>query len=128
MGSTSVSSNTPPQFNENDDYECWSRQIHMWSKVTSLAKNKQAFAVVLSLKGPMQTKAMQLTNEELDTDDGLVNLMTKLDSHFKKDTIDHSYEVLSSFRRFTRTLHQENVCLISYQDLTILLTTWKRKR
>lgn len=64
-------------------------------RVTELDKKKQALAVVLGLEGRARETAMEIPAEQLDRDDGMATLLTKLDGVFLKEEKDRAYEAYS---------------------------------
>ena len=92
----------PPGFDEGKPYESWKNEIEIWSRVTELAKKKQALAVVLALSGSARETAMEIPVDDLNKDDGMTTLIAKLDSMFLKEEKDQVYEAYSNFDRIKR--------------------------
>ena len=51
------SSNVPPLLSKSPVYTDWKKQIDMWSSFTSLEKDKQGAAVLLTLEGAAEEAA-----------------------------------------------------------------------
>lgn len=79
--------------------------------MTDLPKNKQALAVSLSLNGNAKRAAMGIEVEELNTDEGMSNLINVLDNLFLKDSLDSMYEAYKNFDKFQRP---ENMSISEY--------------
>ena len=60
-------------------------------------------AVALSLEGQARAKALELDVTELNRDDGLDTLISALDSLFKKETVDLTYEAYTNFDKYRKT-------------------------
>ena len=74
----------------------------MWQLVTDLDQKKQALAVTLCLSGRAREAALEIKAEELNTNDGMKILLTKLDSVFQKDSIDLAYVAYTLFEQCKR--------------------------
>ena len=104
----------PTQFNKSMPYEVWKNKIKMWQLVTSVPKNEETIIVRLeSLDNNIKAeKAIdQLAATILNTGDGMVTLLNKLDSVFQSEGIDEAYNVHSLLINFTRA---ENVNINEY--------------
>ena len=60
----------PPVLADLDNYEQWKEDVLIWKEVTDLAKNKQALAVHLTLKGQAKEVANQVTTDDKKKDEG----------------------------------------------------------
>ena len=83
-------------------YDIWRNEISMWQLVTDVDQKKQALAVTLCLRGRAREAALEIKAEELNTNDGMKILLTKLDSVFQKDSIDLAYEAYTLFEQCKR--------------------------
>ena len=92
----------PPAFDEKKSYESWKNEVEIWRLVTDLDKKKQALAVALSLPGRARDSALEIAAGDLNKDDGMTTLLTKLDSVFLKEEKDRQYEAYTEFDRITR--------------------------
>lgn len=95
---------TPPDLNECKSYEAYKRELTAWSAVTDLAKNKQGNFVVLSLPNKskfgndIRERAFEsLPEDELNSDDGLKNLLKFLDAELGKNEVDDIIEKWDQF-------------------------------
>ncbi len=68
----------PPVFDEKKSYESWKNEVEIWRLVTDLDKKKQALAVALSLMGRARDSVMEIAAGDLNKDDGMTTLLTKL--------------------------------------------------
>ena len=78
----SMAHSVPPSLNDDSEYECWKRDIDIWSKLTNLPAKKMALAIHLSLKGRARAASSELTVDELSADNGVTTLIAKLDGIF----------------------------------------------
>ena len=67
-----------PTFSEDGDFEHWLHEIEMWQLVTDLTKPKHGPVLYLSLPQKVRQACATLTKEELNVEDGLNRLITKL--------------------------------------------------
>ena len=70
---------------QTDDYDVWKKDIDIWTRLTDLDKKKQALAVHLSLNGRARQATSELEVEKLECDDGIKNLIERLDRVFLQD-------------------------------------------
>ena len=84
------------------DYQTWRNEIEMWQLVTDLEKKKQAVAVALSLTGSYREVAMEVPKDDLNKDNGMETLLTKMDSAFKRETADEAYDSYEKFENERR--------------------------
>ena len=53
----------PPPLSSSANYEDWKKMITMWSTFTTLQKEKQGTAILLSLKGTDQEAVLELSQD-----------------------------------------------------------------
>lgn len=70
--------------------------------VTELEKKKQALAVTLSLTGRARGAALEISEDDLNKDDGMKTILDKLDSVFLKAKTDRQYDAYTEFDRITQ--------------------------
>ena len=83
-------------------YATWKKEISIWQLFTSLEKKKQAPAIFLSLSGQAREAVLELELEKLNDDNGVTNLLEKLDKLYLKDDTHSAYEVYERFETFSR--------------------------
>ena len=91
-----------PPFSEDGDFEHWLHEIEMWQLVTDLAKEKQGPVLYLSLSPKVRQACATLTKEELNVNDGLNRLITKLRELYavsKDQAMFTAYEQFETFQR-----------------------------
>ena len=77
---------TPPAFQEdNMDYEQWKKDLLLWTEFTDISRTKMAIAVHLSLTERARKATSELSMDELKSEDGIDNLLKKLDRVFMQD-------------------------------------------
>ncbi|KAK9537927.1 hypothetical protein VZT92_005501 [Zoarces viviparus] len=101
----------PPPFDEKKSYESWKNEVEIWRLVTDLEKKKQALAVALSLTGRAGDSALEIAAVDLNDDEGMNVLLTKLDAVFLKEETDRQYEAYTEFDRITR---ENGVSMVDY--------------
>ena len=79
------SSRTPPKLLNEMLYEQWKKDVAIWGLLTDLPQKKQALAIHLSLSGRARAASSELTVDELNSDDGVKELIRKLDKIFLPD-------------------------------------------
>lgn len=72
---------------------------------------KQALAVTLSLIGRVKESVLEIAANDLNADNGMATLLTKLDSVFLKEEKDRQYEAYTEFDRITR---ESGVSMVDY--------------
>ena len=88
----------PPSFvSETKTYEEYKRELRGWALVTSVEKKKQAIVVALSIPdsadGSIKQKIFaEMTNEQLNVDEGMKILIEFLDKIYLKDPFVEAYE------------------------------------
>ena len=93
---------TPPPLNNSANYEDWKKMLNVWSTFTSLQKEKQGTAILLSLKGAAQEAVLELSQESITSADGLQNVITRLDDLYLKDSTLQKYKALENFENYRR--------------------------
>lgn len=89
----------PPTFDSegNVSYGTWKNEVEAWKHVTDLNKKKQALALALSQVGRTREVAFSVEVADLNREDGMEYLVQKLDSVFKKDDKESSFEAYREF-------------------------------
>ena len=91
-----------PPFSEDGDFEHWLHEIEMWQLVTDLAKAKQGPVLYLSLPPKVRQTCATLTKEELNVDEGMDNLISKLRELYavsKDQAMFTPYEQFETYQR-----------------------------
>ena len=76
----------PPPLSDSANYEDWKKMVQIWSTFTTLPKEKQGTAILLSLKGQNQEAVLELTSAQITAAAGLDAVINRLDSLYPKDT------------------------------------------
>ena len=74
-----------PALSDSANYEDFKKMLNVWSKFTSLPKEKKGMAVFLTLKGADQEAVLELDTDEITCENGLENIVTRLDKLYLKD-------------------------------------------
>ena len=92
----------PPKFTDEISYDVWSRQITWWEIQTELEKEKHGLAIASSLSGKALEAVLQLTDAEINCNDGCKNVMAKLDEIYQKNTLTKKIEEIENFETLRR--------------------------
>ena len=93
----------PPLLSECKNYEDWKKLMIIWKELTTLEKKKQGPALVFALDGKAQDAALELTSEEISSDDGVDKIITRLDKIFAKDKLTEKFDAIEKFESYQRT-------------------------
>ena len=97
-------SKNPPKLEKDTDYEQWRKNVEIWTELTDLPKEKHALAIHMSLEGRAQAASSEFSVAELKSENGVVNLLNKLDKLYLSE---EGRRQFSSFRNMYR-LKREN--------------------
>lgn len=89
----------------------------MWTLYTDVKKNKHAIAVHLSLAGRARKASSELSVDELNTDDGMKNLVKKLDRVFLQDANWKCFNTYLAFENYRRPKDSSIDAYLSEFDL-----------
>lgn len=92
----------PPPLADSANYDDW-KMVTIWSTFTSLPKEKQGTAILLSLKGTDQEAVLELEQTAINHADGLDNVLARLDNLYLKDVTLQKYKALESFETYQRS-------------------------
>ena len=92
----------PPKFSAETSYETWVKELKLWSICSKVDKKEQGPAVALTLEGRAKAAVLELDIAELNEDDGLSNLIAKLDGLFLKDENQRIYAAYEEFETYSR--------------------------
>lgn len=101
----------PPPLNENTSYESWEKELDLWVLLTDIPVEKQGPAVVLSLCPRDKEKVLELTTAEIVSKECIINIKRKLETIYKKDSVDLAYETFEKFIYFKR---DQTKCMNEY--------------
>ena len=89
-------------FKEDRDFDSWKREIDLWRLVTDLPKEKQGSVLYLSLPEKIRTQLESIAVDDLNKDDGLDTVITKLKELYSPSEelrAFHAYEEFETYRR-----------------------------
>ena len=69
----------PPILSDEKGYNVWRNEISMWRLITDLSQKKQSLVVTLCLSGRARKVALEIKVEELNTNDSMKILLTKIE-------------------------------------------------
>ena len=78
------SSKIPPLLSKSPVYTDSRKKIDIWSSSTTLEKDKQGVAVLLSLEGAAEEAALELGVSIINSTDGLKSIIQQLDKLYLK--------------------------------------------
>ena len=93
---------TPPAFKKGDDYDKWCKKIRIWQAFTNLEAKRQGPALFLALQDDAQDAVLELDADKIKGIDGVEQIITCLDSLFKKDKTQCAFEALETFESYKR--------------------------
>ena len=98
----------PPSFiSETKSFETYKKDLERWAMLTTLDKTKQALLVVHMLDGdPSGIKEKideNIEEEDLNSEDGIANLLEFLKSIYEKDSLSDGFEKYIAFEKFRRS-------------------------
>ena len=76
---------SPPVLNKMDEIEDWLREIEIWQCVTDIEEKKQGPVAYLPLPDKIRKSSSYIKVSDLNKDDGLTGLITKIKSLYTKD-------------------------------------------
>ncbi|XP_066913250.1 uncharacterized protein [Clytia hemisphaerica] len=101
---TSVSYNkAPPLLSQSKNYEDWKKLIGIWTELTTLDKKKQGPSLVLTLDGKSQEAALELSREQISSENGVQNIINRLDKIYAKDKLTEKFDAIEKFETYRRT-------------------------
>ena len=83
------------------DYEQWKKDLLLWTEFTDISRTKMAIAVHLSLTGRARATS-ELSMDELKNEDGIDNLLKKLDRVFMQDENWRCFNNYLAFENYRR--------------------------
>ena len=89
-----------PVLDDKTDFTHWEHELEMWQLVTDLDAKKQGPVIYLSLSGKARQACACLGKEELNADNGVATLLTKLRELYLKDKDQAMYECYEKFETF----------------------------
>ena len=93
----------PPELEKSKTYADWRKLILLWTNFTSLPKNKQGSAIIMSsLPTEGQEAVLELDEEVINADDGVEKVLERLDILYKKDTLIEKIEAIDAYENFSR--------------------------
>ena len=96
------SSKIPPLLSKSPVYTDWKKKIDIWSSFTSLEKEKQGAALLLTLEGEAEDAALELDVSVINSNDGLKSVIQQLDKLYLKDKTLEKFQVLDAFDSYQR--------------------------
>ena len=93
--------------------------------MTELPKEKQALAVSLSVSGKYQDVASELDVNILNSDNGMTDLLSKLDASFEKEATDNLFGTYLEIDRFKRTSGDIQEFIHELERRYIRMKMWK---
>ena len=93
----------PPALSKSSSYETWLKEIEIWKAFTEIPVAKQGPAIFLALEGKAREAVLELDIGEIKGENGIDNIVKKLDSLYKKDAAQVAYESYDKFERFQRS-------------------------
>ena len=96
---------TPPLLSACSNYNSWKKSVTIWSTFTSISAAKQGAAVFLTLEGSARDAVLELSGDQISGDNGLPNVIKRLDELYFKDETLQKYEAFDAFDNYRRPSH-----------------------
>ena len=96
----------PPKLDNEGRYESWKKDVEIWAKLTDIKPAKQALAIHLSLGGRARIATSELKVEDLNKDNGVDLVISKLDELFLKDKDMRQFLAFQAMYSMRRTPEQ----------------------
>ena len=99
---------TPPSLQKAKSYDDWVKKLKVWKIVTCLPKCDQGGAILNSLEGAegeAEDAILELTVEELTSENSVDLIVARLDKIFKKNETIEKFEIIDSFQTYSRPHH-----------------------
>ena len=93
----------PPSLAKSSSYEAWLKAIKIWQAFTSIPLKKQGPAIFLTLEGKAQEAILELDIDKINVDNGVDNIIAKLDTLYLRDKVQTAYECYDKFEKFQRS-------------------------
>ena len=103
-----MSNKIPPILSKSKFYEDWVKKVNIWSRITSLPKLEQGGAILLTLEGEVEDAVLELSEDEIVSEDGINLVKQRLDKLFKKNETLQKFEALDNFETYRRA---SDVCI-----------------
>ena len=100
------SSTAPPLLSETEDFSRWLKLVKIWCARTNIPPEKRASVITMNLQGKYQDVAIEMDETEANCDDGVKNLLKKLEETFLGESKDLAYEKYLNFERIKREQHE----------------------
>ena len=91
---------SPPVLDETDEIEDWLREIEVWPCVTDIEEKKQGPVVNLSLPDKIRKSCNDMSVTDLNKDNGLNTLITKIKTLYAKGINALAYMAYDQFENF----------------------------
>ena len=93
-----------PSMKECPNYSHWKNLINVWKSVTSVAKEKQADCILLTLDSDAQSLALQVPDAERKAADGtgVAKVLEKLDTLYEQNLTQKLFTAFEDFENFKR--------------------------
>ena len=99
-----MSNKTPPILSKSKTYVDWIKKVNIWCRITSLPKKDQAGAILMTLEGEAEDAVLELTEDEIVSEDGVKLVKERLDKIYKKNETLEKFEALDKFETYSRPL------------------------
>ena len=92
----------PPTLGKSSSYDNWLKEIAIWQTFTDITPKKQGSAIFLTLEGKAREAVLELEVKDINCDDGVKNVLAKLDTLYVRDKVQTAYEAYDRFEKFQR--------------------------
>ena len=109
-----------------EKYASWRKEMVIWEMATNLDKDKMAPNVFLFLPETAKKAILEIDPKELNKNDGLTKMYTKLDTLYKEDETQAALICYDKFERYSRPQEMTiNNYLIEFERMVAQLKIHK---
>ena len=90
----------PPLIPEK--YTSWRKEMVLWEMATNVDKKQRAPTVFLTLTGKAREAILEMEAAQLNAEDGMSKMFTKLDDLFKEDKTQAALICYDKFERYSK--------------------------
>ena len=86
-----------PKIKDAKNYEDWVQLIDFWKMCSDIKPEKQGPKLILCLEGESREAAMQLSKEEIQSENGVDNIIKKLNTLYKSNETLKKFNFITEF-------------------------------
>ena len=103
----------PPILPRSSSYDNCLKEMAIWQTFTDIAPIKQGSVIFLTLESEAREAVLELEVRNINCEDGVKNVLAKLDTPCVRDKVQTAYEAYDRFEKF---------CGISFKYVSLQIT------